>query len=266
MMAGSELDAGPVGSLGRLAVAWMEHFVRLPGDGQGSRPSFAGWAEFLHDCYAVSGSSLNNYRLHDGVHLPNWMAQERSRLGVGVALFEALGPARFSGQLAQGGETYRDPWRRGFEHAYEAGEPMGQLVKWPFVRCMVGGGPGETGEVFPAIVSNLEGGRLPLSGVVPGVQCGRGRVYLPGGWIRASGSSSTCYNGGRDTFALLDTFVCDSPEAAHTFRQVTRNLRSRRLLTGSWYMAEQDGPPPPWCTPGAGGWWMSRSAGPNRTG
>lgn len=124
-------------SLGGLAVAWMEYFVRHgPGDVQGQRIYHGDeYFGFVLDCYALGDDAHNAHMLYDSGFFSRPKGSDKSGLGARIALFEALGPARFAG-WAKGGEVYRDPWGMGFKYVYRPGEPMGKPVTTPMIRCM----------------------------------------------------------------------------------------------------------------------------------
>lgn len=219
-------------SLGWLANAWMEHFcVHGPGDVQGDPVTHTDEvAAFVADCYAVSGSGR---LLYDSAFFSRPKGADKSGLAARFGLFEALGPCRFAG-WAEGGEVYRDPWGLGFEYAYEPGEPMGRPVRVPYIRCMATE-EGQTGNVYDAIHYNLTEG--PLAGV-PGVDAGLTRTYLPdGGEITPSTASGAAKDGGKETFVVFDeTHLYNTAELRRMYAVVTRNLRKRKKVAGTWYL------------------------------
>ena len=115
-------------SLGWLAVAWIEFFVRHgPGDVQGMRVEHGDeYTAFIVDCYAVDERGR---LLYDSAFLSRPKGCDKSGMGARLSLFEALGPCRVlrdaDGEpvFAEGGEVYRDPWGLGFVYVYEPGEP-----------------------------------------------------------------------------------------------------------------------------------------------
>lgn len=184
-------------SLGWLATAWMEYFVRHgPGDVQG-QPIEHGdeFTGFIVDCYALDEDGR---RLYDSGFFSRPKGSDKSGLGARFALFEALGPSRFAG-WARGGEVYYDPWGLGFRYEYSPGEPMGRPVRVPYIRIMATE-EGQTGNVYDSIHFNLTDDGCLLS-QVPGVDCGVGRTILPdGGEITPSTASSASKDGGKETF------------------------------------------------------------------
>jgi hypothetical protein len=187
-------------SLGWLAIAFMEYFVRHgPGSVQGMPVEHGDeYTGFVVDCYAVGDHPSNNHLLYDSAFFSRPKGCDKSGLAARLALFEALGPARFAG-WARGGERYTDPWGLGFVYTYEPGEPMGKHVTAPFIRLMATE-EGQVGAVYETILYNLTDEDCPLS-QVPGVDAGLARVFLPwGGEIRPSTASSASKDGGKETF------------------------------------------------------------------
>ena len=64
-------DYDPNRSLGWLATAWIEYFVRHgPGDVAGQKVHHGQeYTEFIVGCYAVGSSPTNNHLLHDTAFL-----------------------------------------------------------------------------------------------------------------------------------------------------------------------------------------------------
>jgi len=121
-------------SLGGLAIAFIEHFVRHgPGAVQGMEIALGDeYAGFIMDAYALLPDGK---RCYDHCFLSRPKGTNKSGLASYLALFEALGPCRFAG-FAEGGEVYEDPWGLGFSYTYERGEPMGKAVHVPMIRIM----------------------------------------------------------------------------------------------------------------------------------
>lgn len=219
-------------SLGFLAVAWMEFFtVHGPGDVQGEAVELGDeYAGFVVDCYALTTAGRLSY---DSAFFSRPKGCDKSGMGSRFALFEALGPCRFGG-WAKGGEVYRDPWGLAFEYVYSPGEPMGRHVTVPFIRCMATE-EGQTGNVYDSIYFNLTEG--PLS-AVPGLNVGLTRTLLPGGGeITPSTASSASKDGGKETFVVFDeTHLYKTPELRRMYATVTRNLRKRKKIAGTWFL------------------------------
>lgn len=226
-------------SLGWLGVAWMEHFcVHGPGDVQGE-PIRHGeeYTAFIVDAYMVGEHPSNNHLIYDSAFLSRAKGCDKSGLGARLCLFEALGPCRFAG-WARGGETYEDPWGLGFKYTYEPGEPMGRPVTAPFIRCLATEET-QVSNVYATIYYNLTQDQddPPLS-YVPGIDAGVEKVILPrGGEIRVSTASSSAKDGGKETFCVLDeTHLYTTPELKRMYRTVTRNMRKRKKLSGTWFL------------------------------
>jgi hypothetical protein len=219
-------------SLGWLMLAWYEFFVvHGPGDVQGEPVRHGDeYSGFVADCYALDESGR---MLYDSAFLSRPKGCDKSGMGGRFGLGEALGPCRFAG-FARGGEVYADPWGLGFEYRFEPGEPMGRPVKVPYIRCMATE-EGQTGLVYDTISFNLSEG--PLS-EVPGVDAGLTRTLLPGGGeITPSTASSASKDGGKETFVCFDeSHLYNSPDLRRMYATVTRNLRKRKLIAGTWYL------------------------------
>lgn len=230
-------------SLGWLAVAWMEFFVRHgPGDVQGLAIEHGDeYTAFLVDCYAVDERGR---RLYDSAFLSRPKGCDKSGLGGRLSLFEALGPCRIArgplGQplFAEGGEVYRDPWGLGFEYTYQPGEPMGAPVKVPYIRCMATE-EGQTGNVYDTIYYNLTDEDCPLHAALSRKDdAGLTRILLPGGGeITPSTSSSASKDGGKETFVVFDeTHLYTRPDLRRMYATVVRNLRKRKKIAETWYL------------------------------
>lgn len=227
-------------SLGWLASAWTEHFtVHGPGDVQGDDvdldDEFAG---FLVDAYALDG---NGRRQYSRAVLSRAKGRAKSEIAGFVGLFEAFGPCRFCG-WATGGETYQ--WQD-FTYTYEPGEPMGQPLVYPYIRCLATE-ESQTGNTFDVIHFNLTEG--PLGEDLPNGAAGLTRVLLPGGGeIVPSTASSSAKDGGKESLAIFDEpHLYITPELRRMFKTVDRNLRKRKaaqpwgLLTSTMYQAGED--------------------------
>lgn len=221
-------------SLGWLAVSWMEFFCRHgPGDVQGQPVEHTDEdTEFIVDCY---GLDQRGRLLYDSAFLSRPKGCDKSGKAARFSLFEALGPCRFTG-WARGGEVYTDPWGLGFRYTYEPGEPMGRPVKVPYVRILATE-EGQTGNVYDSVYFNLTDDDCPLASV-PGVVPGLTRILLPGGGeITPSTASSAAKDGGKETFAAFDeTHLYNHPELRRMYDTVTRNMRKRKRIAGTWYL------------------------------
>jgi hypothetical protein len=210
-------------SLGRLAVSWMEHFcLHGPGDVQGDAVRLSDeLAGLTADCYALDESG---WRLYDSVFFSRPKGCDKSGHAARIAMLEALGPCRFAG-WSSGGETYT--WLD-FRYVYARGEPMGQPVTYPFIRCLATE-EGQTGNTYDAIFFNLREGPL-REAFARADDVGLTRVYLPGGGeIRPSTASSAAKDGGKETWANFDeTHLYSMPELRRMYATVRRNMAKRR--------------------------------------
>lgn len=222
-------------SLGWLAWHWIEHFcVHGPGDVQGTplNPEVNGslplddeFGGFIVDCYALNDAGR---RLYDDAFFSRAKGRAKSELAAFIALFEAFGPCRFAGWAA-GGEVYR--WHD-FEHVYEPGEPMGQAVTYPFIRCLATE-ESQAGNTYDNIYFNLDEG--PLSEDLPSNANGLTRIFIPGGGeIRPSTASNSAKDGGKESFVVFDeTHLYVLPELRRMYATVGRN-KSKRKAASPW--------------------------------
>jgi hypothetical protein len=212
----------------------MEFFCRHgPGDVQGDEVHHGDEVTgFIVDCYALDE---HGRLLYDSAFLSRPKGCDKSGLASRFVLFEALGPCRFAG-FAKGGEVYEDPWGLGFRYVYEPGEPMGRHVTVPYIRCMATE-EGQTGNVYDAVYLNLTDEDFPLSAIL-GLDAGLTRINLPGGGeINPSTASSAAKDGGKETFVVFDeTHLYNQPELRRMYNTVTRNLRKRKKIAGTWFL------------------------------
>jgi len=165
----------------------------------------------------------------------------KSEIAGFVGLFEAFGPCRFA-RWAKGGETYR--WRD-FAYTYAPGEPMGQELVYPYIRCLATE-ESKTGNTYDVIHFNLTEGLLGED--LPNDAAGLTRVLLPGGGeIVPSTASSSAKDGGKESLAIFDEpHLYTTPELRRMFKTVDRNLRKRKavqpwgLFTSTMYQAGED--------------------------
>lgn len=209
-------------SLGWLAIWWIETFcVHGPGDVQGQAVELDDeFSAFILDVYA-----LNKYgrRLYDSAFLSRAKGRAKSELAGFITLFEAIGPARFSG-YAEGGEFYEYDDQR---YTYAQGEAMGQEITAPFIRCLATE-ESQAGNTYDNVYFNLTEG--PLAHTLPRDAAGLTRIYLPGGGeIVPSTASSSSKDGGKETFAVMDeTHLYTRPDLKRMYATVRRNLAKRK--------------------------------------
>jgi phage terminase large subunit-like protein len=221
-------------SLGWLAVWWIESFVvHGRGDVIGEPIKYGNeYTAFIVDCYSLSPVGR---LLYDSVFFSRPKGCDKSGIAAAIALFEAFGPARFAG-IAKGGETYTF---LGKTYVYREGEPMGQAVRNPFVRIMATE-EGQTGNVYDNIFHNLDDEEAPLYALKAayGVDPGKTRVlYNSRVVIQPSTAGSASKDGGLETFAVFDeSHLYNTPTLREMFKVVSRNLRKRKKVTGTWYL------------------------------
>lgn len=214
-------------SLGWLAAAWIEHFcVHGPGDVQGEAVVLDDeLLGFVADCYALEPSGRRQY---DDAFLSRAKGRAKSELAGFLVLFEGFGPCRFAG-WAKGGETYDFG---GFVYTYSPGEPMGQHVTYPFIRCMATE-ESQSGNTYDNVYYNLTEG--PLASHMPRDAAGLTRVMIPGGGeIRPSTAANASKDGGKETYVVFDEvhqYVL--PELRRMYATVSRN-KSKRKIAQPW--------------------------------
>jgi hypothetical protein len=218
-------------SLGWLALAWIEHLViHGPGDIQGRSldpevpdaiPLDDELVEFTVDAYALGEDGR---RLYDSAFLSRPKGRDKSGHAARFVLFEAFGPCRFAG-WARGGETFE--WRD-FVYEYQPGEPMGQPVTYPFIRCLATE-EDQSGNTYDNVSYNLTHG--PLSEGLGARAVGSTVTYLPdGGEIRPSTASDAAKDGGKETFVVFDeTHLYTTPGLRSMYATVRRNGAKRRI-------------------------------------
>lgn len=219
-------------SLGWLGAAWIEWFViHARGDIQGRPmhphlgadfiPLSDELTAFTADVYALDE---HGRRLYTRSFFSRSKGADKSGHNARFALFEALGPCRFGG-WAEGGEVFE---QHDFRYVYQAGEPMGRLLTYPFLRVMATE-EGQAGNVYDGIYFNLDEG--PLREFFPDKSdIGLTRVYLPeGGEIRPCTAASASKDGGVETWASFDeTHLYKTNELRQMYDTVRRNLRKRK--------------------------------------
>lgn len=199
-------------SLGGLAGAWIEHFcIHGPGDVQGRHLKKHRGVIYqpgegplplddeIHGLFAdVYAHSRKGRRLYDDVFFSRAKGRAKSEIAGFLVLFEAFGPSRFAG-FAKGDEVFK--WRD-FKYVYEPGEPMGQRVTYPFIRCLATEET-QAGNTYDNVYYNLTEG--PLADGLPRNAAGLTRTLLPdGGEIRPSTASNAAKDGGKESYVVYD--------------------------------------------------------------
>jgi hypothetical protein len=226
-------------TLGWLAVAWIEHYlVYGRGDVIGQPVKLTDeMAQFIVDCYALDEDGR---RLYDSVFLSRPKGCDKSGVASYIAMFEAFGPCRGTGEFAVGGEVYENATLGNdgtpFRYEYEEGDPIGRHVTSPFLRCLATE-EGQVGNVYDSIYFNLTEGPLAAE-MTRATDAGLTRVFLPRtGEIRPSTSSSASKDGGLETWVDFDeTHLYTTPELRRTYAVVKRNLRKRKKIAETWYL------------------------------
>lgn len=210
-------------SIGWMAAWWIESFcVHGPGDVQGTPvvldDEFAG---FILDAYALDE---NGRRLYDSAFLSRAKGRAKSELAGFIALFEAMGPARFS-HFSDGTDVYE---RNGKAYRYAVDEPVGVEIVAPVIRCLATEET-QAGNTYDNIYFNLSEG--PLSEGLPRDAAGLTRIFLPGGGeIIPSTASSSSKDGGKETMVVFDeTHLYTSAELKRMYQTTRRNLAKRKL-------------------------------------
>ncbi len=209
-------------SLGWIATWWIETFcIHGPGDVQGQPVELDDeFAAFVADVYALDSSGR---RLYDSAFMSRAKGRAKSELAGFIALFEAMGPARFS-HFSDGTDFYE---RDGRDYMYQAGEPVGQTVVAPVIRCLATE-EGQAGNTYDNIYFNLTDG--PLGEGLPRDAAGLTRIFLPGGGeIIPSTASNSSKDGGKESFVVYDeTHLYNRPELKRMYQTVRRNLAKRK--------------------------------------
>lgn len=227
-------------SLGELATQWIEHFVvHGPGDVQGQPVELDDELYALNlDCYALDSKGRRHC---DSVFFSRAKGRDKSGHAARLVLFEAFGPARFAG-FAKGGEEYR--WRD-FRYSYSPGEPMGQPVTYPFIRCLATE-ENQAGNTYDNVYFNLTEG--PLGEGLSSNAAGLTRVNVPGGGeIVPSTASNASKDGGKESFVVFDeTHLYKTAELRRMYDTVRRNARKRKaaepwtLETSTMYLMGEE--------------------------
>ena len=209
-------------SLGWMAVWWIETFcVHGPGDVQGTEvqldDEFAG---FIIDSYGIDEDGR---RLYDSAFISRAKGRAKSELAGFIALFEAMGPARFS-HFSDGSDTYE---KNGQVYQYAKGEPVGAEIVAPVIRCLATEET-QAGNTYDNIYFNLTEG--PLGEGLPRDAAGLTRIFLPGGGeIIPSTASSSSKDGGKESFVVFDeTHLYTTAELKRMYQTTRRNLAKRK--------------------------------------
>lgn len=209
-------------SLGWMAVWWIETFcVHGPGDVQGTEVQLDDeFSAFIIDVYALADDGRRQY---DSAFISRAKGRAKSELAGFIALFEAMGPARFS-HWSDGSDVYE---RNGHTYQYQKGDPVGVEIVAPVIRCLATE-EGQAGNTYDNIHFNLTEG--PLGEGLPRDAAGLTRIFLPGGGeIIPSTASSSSKDGGKESFVVFDeTHLYTSNELKRMYQTTRRNLAKRK--------------------------------------
>jgi phage terminase large subunit-like protein len=208
-------------SLGWQLGSWIESLlVHGPGDVQGEPIVLdIELLSALVRAYEVDGET--GRRLIRRYILSRSKGRAKSEWAGMVVCAEFLGPVRFDHWAVKSETSW---W--GYE--YEAGEPVGAPITYPFIRCLATE-EFQSGNTYDNVRFMLEHG--VDAGYFPGVDVGLTRVYKSdGGEIRPSTASNASKDGGKESFAVFDEthlYVLLELRAMHA--TVRRNLRKRKI-------------------------------------
>lgn len=217
-----------------IALWWLEMFtVHGPGDIEGEATVLNDeQSGFVLDCYA---HDARGKRLYTSAFFSRPKGADKSGIAARVALFEALGPARFAG-WAEGGETYEF---LGHVYTYEKGEAMGKAVTSPLVRVAATEETQLREGMWASILANFEHENAPLGALTAyGLESGFSRVTLPGGKgaMVPSTAGAASKDGGKETFYVADeTHLYYTRGLRSMHDTITRNIR-KRAKVGAWYL------------------------------
>jgi phage terminase large subunit-like protein len=145
----------------------------------------------------------------------------KSELAGAIVCAEAKGPVRFSHWAARGETSW-------WGYAYEEGEPVGQPLTYPFVRCLATE-EGQAGNTYDNVLFMLTEGTI--AGEIPGIDAGLTRTFFAGGGeIRPSTASAASKDGGKETFRVADEIhLYVLLEHLRMYQTVDRNLVKRKI-------------------------------------
>jgi hypothetical protein len=216
------LFEGQVCSLGYDLVDFIEeNMVHGPGDIEGSPVEVDDeMADFIIECYKLDPET--GRRLYDEGVLSRPKGRAKSEIAGFIVVLEAYAPVRFS-------------------HWDENGQPVGQRVTSPIIKCMATE-ESQAGNTFenaayivdwglenrPEVYAGSSGMRQVLAAT---------KIYLPdGGYIAAVTSGAASKDGGKETFVVADeTHLYVLKELKRMFETISRNL-SKRKIAEPWLL------------------------------
>lgn len=216
-------------TLGWVAIDWIEELLcHGPGDVQGQDveidDEFAAFIVRAYELYPP-GHPRAGRRVRNRAFLSRPKGRSKSGLAAWLAVFEALGPARFDGWDA-------------------AGDPVGRPVTSPEVLCFATE-EDQAGNTYGGVSYILEHGRVADA---YDYDIGRGfqsssRVFISGGGsIEPMTSGAKSKDGGKSTFVIWDeVHLWTTPELKQLYHTTRRNLGKRKganpwgLITSTMY-------------------------------
>ncbi len=217
----------PFVTLGFQIVSWIETLLcHGPGDIEGERIELDDeFAAFI--CKAYRLDPQTGRRRYRRATLSRPKGRAKSELAGMIGCAELLGPVRFhhwAGKNETGWWGYR----------YEPGEPVGDLVTSPFLRCLATE-EGQATNTYANLKVMLEKGEIAET--IPGLDIGDTRIFVrglngraPRGECRPSTSSSASKDGGKETWSCADEIhLYVLAELKRMYDTVSRNNRKRRM-------------------------------------
>lgn len=200
-------------TLGWQVVDWIERYlVHGPGDVQGRSIHLDDeQVAYIVKCYALDE---NGRRLVDEALFSAPKGRAKTELLAMIGCAELLGPVRFAGFDAQG-------------------EPVGQPVTYPFIRCMATEADQAADTSYRNITYMLAHG--DVADEYPGVDIGNDwqtstRIFVPGGGeVRPSTGSNASKDGGKESHAIFEeTHLYVTPELRGMYTTVQQNTMKRK--------------------------------------
>lgn len=221
-------------SLGGLALWWIESFV-VHGPGpvmyQPVRHGLE-YSGFIMDCYSLAE---DGERCHDSAFLSRPKGCDKSGIAARLALFEALGPCRFSHWATADEPPYE---YLGHKYYFREGEAVGKRILGPKVKIMATV-KDQANLIYDTVYANFEDGPLSvLKG--EGLKVQKSGIFLPppfGGSIIPSSSGGNSKDGGQETFACFDeTHLYTLPRLHNMYEKVTNNIIKSASTNEAWFL------------------------------
>jgi hypothetical protein len=214
-------------TLGWLATSWIEHYcVRGPGPVQGQPVeltdedvTFLCW---LYRLYPAD-HELAGKRVATDADLSAPKGWAKSELAGFVVLWEAFGPCRFVGWAGDSAEQTH------WGYTFEAGEPVGRTLQYPFIRCLATEEE-QSGNTYRNVKYVLDHGERISADYSYDV--GLTRTFIleaSGGEIRPSTSGDASKDGGLETLTVCDETHLYLLALKTMYDTVDRNCRKREM-------------------------------------